>query len=426
MNIGEREFHQITNMIDEVRGSLLQLKNNKAEAIDLDNAVVPLKLLAQTWVGIYLPDQDHEKFADLIRQRIDETLSPMLWFAMGPIIAGALEYAARAAGATVMPSFDVLSTMVMAEQSYTDDDEEALLISCAERIRIKGTLQVSLNWGEIESILDEFFGSTLSACKTEQEALTAWNSFLKKEQKHLKRRLGDSPVEKILETNKRVELLTDEQRKQMRSDLVKLASQNFKLNMDHVIRCAIAANLFLSLVYWRYAFDRERGIVEKEAEQSLPGVEELRDVICKRLSDWLITPLPKKPRGGDRKSSSKLAEADVEKLRARKEDLSRFWRYLLSELEKHDYEDDVWPWLRRRESFRQKLHEYEITDISILEELVEEALKRRPYVLKEISERMPESLTPAAFAQQQAALEMQIDGNYDAIKKKIQSKKAKE
>ncbi|HMV83696.1 MAG TPA: hypothetical protein PLD20_33365 [Blastocatellia bacterium] len=316
----EQEFRQIIERIDEVTRALLQVRDYKAEAIDLNGADAPLKLLARTWRDTQLPSQSDEKLANMIRQRLEETLSPILWIATGQIVSGALEYATRETGATVMPTFDGLSRVGIAEQPYSEDEEEVWLIGLAERIRIKGTLQVSLNWGEIESILDDFFGSSLSACKTEQEAKTAWNSFLKKEQKHLKKRMGDSPVEKIVETNRKVEMLTDKQREQMRSDLVKLASQNFKLNIDHVIRCAIAANLFLSLVYWEYAFDREKGRAEKEVQQSLPGVEELRDIIGKRLNDWLIQPLPKRPRLG------KQAKADLSQLRQFYEEVIGDWR----------------------------------------------------------------------------------------------------
>jgi hypothetical protein len=423
----KQKADQIAQQIDELAQTLLRMKKYKVQVIDLAELNASTTQLARAWLSCNyvtpVPKESEEAFARLVLNRVEEMYSPILWMAMTQVLRGALEYADRGVGATVMPQpYRETANKVSPPDSSSQDDEYNLFESYAERIRVQGVLQVALNWGEVESILDEYYGLFIPGFKTEEEAKRAWDSLSSKQKKHIKRRSGDAPAEKSIAINQRVERLTDEQREAMRRDLVKLSMQDFQLNIDHVIRCAVMASLFLGVLYWEYRFEREKGTEEKEAQRYLPGVEELRDIVASKLSDWLIKPLPKKIRGGDRKSGSKLSDEEIEKLRARKEELTPFWRSLLAELEKHDYDDDVWPWLRKRESSQQARQRYQVYDLAIVDELVIEALRRRPYFLKNKTDKMPASLSPAALAQQQAALELGIEGTYDAIKKKIQSK----
>jgi hypothetical protein len=120
--------------------------------------------------------------------------------------------------------------------------------------------------------------------------------------------------------------------------------------------------------------------------------------------------------GGDRRSKHHLSQEEVARLRARKKQLTDFWRWLLPKLAADDYEDDVWPTLLQRRAVQQQLTDYKISDFATLDIVVKESLKRRPYHLREITEPMPKPLSPAALAQRQACLEMGIDGEYETIR----------
>lgn len=127
-------------------------------------------------------------------------------------------------------------------------------------------------------------------------------------------------------------------------------------------------------------------------------------------------------RGGDRRSTSQLSKEDRIKLAARKASLLPLWSYLIAKFEKAEYEHDSWEWVRKRTRFQELCITCSVTWSPTLDALAGDILKRRPYWDQTKSERMPESLSPAAFALRHAALEMGVQDKYEVLKKRLPRK----
>jgi hypothetical protein len=166
-----------------------------------------------------------------------------------------------------------------------------------------------------------------------------------------------------------------------------------------------------------------RAINELEPELNTVGKEDVRRARGLVLDQWAkiekVRLGTKDGRGGDRKSSKGMPDAERQAIADRKAALKPFWDYLISQFQKNDYESDVWDWLKNRDKFKEQCSTFSVTSMAILDSLIPDVLKRRPYWEKTAPDPMPEHLMPASFALIHAAREMGIVGDYWALKKAV-------
>ena len=163
----------------------------------------------------------------------------------------------------------------------------------------------------------------------------------------------------------------------------------------------------------------------ESVKANLPTKGELMEIWQGIIRDHFDPKFVRDGRGGDRRSASGLTEAERRAVTDRKAALKPFWTYLISQFEKLDYESDVWDWLKTRDQFKAQCATHGVTLMRILDSLIPDVLKRRPYWEKTVPGPMPEPLMPASFALIHAAREMGIDGDYWALKKTVRHGKIK-
>jgi len=214
-----------------------------------------------------------------------------------------------------------------------------------------------------------------------------------------------------------------QKREEFAALLANIASARFQSRFAKALPATIQA-LIIDLDQMMPAFLKSvfEGADARNFKQALPTRKQVTDV-WEAVIECVVDPrFIRDGRGGDRRSGAKLTEAERVAIVERKSTLTPFWSALINQFESNNYEDDVWEWIKTRKPFKEQCAKYSITSPHILNALVPQVLKRKTYWNKEFTDRMPESLSPAAFALQHAALEMGVSDTYAALKKKVAQK----